>query len=81
MDGDTADAANAAIIFRKIRPIIIGEAENPKEIITAIAPIRGFLWPREIIRQTTTGPIDDFTHCVEEECVDRKVIWGIPPHI
>ena len=75
MGGNTADTSKAAlIIFRKIRPILIGEDKNPKEILTAIEPVREFFWPRELIRQTAAGHINDFTHCLKGAGVNRKVI-------
>ena len=75
MDGNKADAAKAAvIIFREIRPILIGAAKNPKGILTAVDLVRGFLRPTELIRQTATGPVNDFTHCLKGARVDRAAL-------
>ena len=46
--GDNAAGAakEAKIIFQKIRPVLIGDAKNPKKILIAIEPTMGvFLAP------------------------------------
>ena len=75
MDGNTADADKAALIIsQEIRPILIGGSKNHKKIPTAIEPVSGFLWPRELIRQTATGPINGSAHCLKGACVNHKAI-------
>ena len=66
MEVDNVDSAKASmIIFQKIRPILIGEKRNPQKVLTAIEPIRGFFWSKDLIRHTTTAPINDFMHCLK----------------
>ena len=75
MEVDNADSAKAAmIIFQKIRPILIGERSNPQKILTAIEPVRGFFWSKDLIRHTTTTPINDFTHCLKGATVTKDAI-------
>ena len=75
MEVDLADPAKAAIIiFQKIRPALIGEKSNPQKVLTTIEPIRGFFWSKNLIRQTTTVPINDFMHCLKGAAVPKDTI-------
>ena len=73
--GNTAGAAMAAIIVVKnLRSMLIDQAKNPKRIELAIEPVRGFFWPREIIRWAETGPINDFLLCLMGVRVNPSVV-------